>query len=521
MTRAPSPRDTDVVLFVRSLGQRIAGGTRAVLARANLLAGLGYRTTLVVTGLLDDDGAWVRSQGLLSPDVRLLVLWRDGPDAVDRARAREVAPVEVPRIADGPGVKRRRRTLDDVIHVRTLVDGTLRTIEQIDKDTEATRQLVVLREDGTRESIWTFAHGTLTAIDHLVPGGGARRRELVVDGRAVWLEAQVEGHIGTGSARLRLRDEPVEDYAGAIAHWLDTAFASAQHLVVFADGENVWQRSLRLMRHPRLRGISVLHNSHLTEPYDSTAPTKPHWKGFFADTTNVDAMVCLTERQRTDVLERYPGLPPLHVLRHAAPRPKVRGVRRDQDSVVFVGRLAPQKQLDHLLRAFALVHERVPRAHLDVYGHGMDEDSLKKLATELGLELGHDVRFHGSTSQALHAFAGARVAAMSSFHEGLPLTLTEAMSVGTPFVAYDCNYGPAEVIQDGENGFLVPRDDIGALADRLVQVLEDDRLARRLSRGARRVTSSFSPRRYRDAWRSLLEEVAGRESRSSHTVARS
>lgn len=520
MTKAPRPGDTDVVLFARSLGRRIAGGTRAVLARANLLAELGYRTTLVVTGLLDDDGAWVRSQGLLSPDVRLLLLWRDGPDAADRARAREVAPLEVPRIADGPGVQRRRRTVDGLIQVRTLVDGTLRTIEQVDEDTQETRQLVVLSEDGSRKSVWTFVHGTLVAIDHPEPHG-TRRRELVVDGRAVWLEAGVEGHVGTGSARLRLRDEPVGDYAGAIAHWLDTTFAAAQHLVVFADGENVWQRSLRLMRHPRLRGISVLHNSHLTEPYDSTAPTKPHWRDYFADTTNVDAMVCLTERQRTDLLERYPGLPPLHVLRHAAPRPKVRGVRRDQDSVVFVGRLAPQKQLDHLLRAFARVHEQVPHAHLDVYGHGADEDALKKLTTELGLELGQDVRFHGSTSQALHAFAGARVAAMSSFHEGLPLTLTEAMSVGTPFVAYDCNYGPAEVIRDGENGFLVPRDDIGALADRLVQVLEDDRLARRLSRGARRVTSSFSPRRYRDAWRGLLEDVAGRESRSSQTIARS
>ncbi|MFD2796795.1 glycosyltransferase [Promicromonospora vindobonensis] len=520
MNRAPRPGDTDVVLFVRSLGHRIAGGTRAVLARANLYAGLGYRTSLVVTGLLDDDGAWARSQGLLHPDVRLLVLWRDGPDAVDRARAGELAPIEVPRIPDGPGVRRRRRTVDDVVQVRTFVDDALRTIELLDRDTEVTRQLIVLREDGSRAAQWMFAHGALVAVDHLVPGGGGRRRELVVDGRTVWLEAEITGHVGEGDARLRLRDEPVGDYAGAIARWLDTTFASAEHLVVFADGENVWQRSLRLMRHPRLRGVSVLHNSHLAAPYTAAAPTHSGWKGFFSDTTNVDVMVCLTQRQHTDLLARYPGLP-LRVLRHAAPRPKVRGVRRDPDSVVFIGRLAPQKQLDHLLRAFVLVHERVPRAHLDVYGTGKDEASLKELTAELGLEPGVDVRFHGGTAQALHAFAGSRVAAMSSLHEGLPLTLTEAMSVGTPFVAYDCNYGPAEVIRDGENGFLVPRDDVGALADRLVQVLTDDRLARRLSRGARRVTRSFSARRYRDSWRDLLAEVAGLESSSSQTIARS
>lgn len=520
MTSSPRPGDTDVVLFVRSLDRRIAGGTRAVLARANIYAELGYRTSLVVTGLLTDDGEWARSQGLLHPEVRLLVLWRDGPDAADRARAREVEPLEVPQIAAGPGVKRRRRTVDDAVQVRTFVDGTLRTVEVLDQDSRTTRQLIVHREDGSRESLWKFADGTLIAIDHFTPDGAGRRRELVVDGRAVWLEAEVADTTGVGDARLPLRDEPVGDYAGAIARWLEATFASAQRLVVFADGENVWQRSLRLMRHPHLRGISVLHNSHLGAPYDNAAATLPHWKGFFADTTNVDVMVCLTERQRTDLLARYPGLP-LRVLRHAAPKPRVRGVRLDPDSVVFVGRLAPQKQLDHLLRAFALVNRRVPTAHLDVYGHGAEADSLKKLTTELGLELGADVRFHGATSEPLRAFAGSRVAAMSSLHEGLPLTLTEAMSVGTPFVAYDCNYGPAEVIRDGENGFLVPRDDVAALADRLVQVLEDDRLARRLSRGARRVTSSFSPRRYRDAWRDLLRDVARRESSSSHTLSRS
>ncbi len=506
MTSSPRPGDTDVVLFVRSLDHRIAGGTRAVLARANLYAGLGYRTSLVVTGLLTDDGAWARSQGLLHPDVRLLVLWRDGPDAADRARAREVAPIDVPRIAAGPGVQRRRRTVDDAVHVRSFVDGTLRTIEVLDQKTKATRQLIVQRADGSRESLWKFADGRLFAIDRLAPDGVGRRRELVVDGRAVWLEAEVSDTVGVGDARLPLRDEPVGDYAGAIARWLETTFASAQRLVVFADGENVWQRSLRLMRHPRLQGVSVLHNSHLGAPYDNKAATLPHWKGFFADTTNVDVMVCLTERQRTDLLRRYPGLP-LRVLRHAAAKPKVRGVRRDPDSVVFVGRLAPQKQLDHLLRAFALVHQRVPAAHLDVYGHGAEAGSLKELTTELGLEVGADVRFHGATAESLRAFAGSRVAAMSSLHEGLPLTLTEAMSVGTPFVAYDCNYGPAEVIRDGENGFLVPQDDVAGLADSLVRVLQDDRLARRLSRGARRVAKEFSERRYRDAWVQVMTDL--------------
>jgi glycosyltransferase involved in cell wall biosynthesis len=359
--------------------------------------------------------------------------------------------------------------------------------------------------------VWHFVDGTVVAVDE-IEGLGRWVRHYVVDGRWRWLTADPTGTEGLGSAVYAAGGRPATDFAGAIAAWLDRDLAASDRVVVFADGENAWQRTLRLMRHPGLRGVSVLHNSHLDAPYDATAPTKPHWEGFFSDVTNVTAMVCLTHRQRRDLLERYPDLP-LRVLRHAAARPRVPRVRPDPRRVVSLGRLAPQKQLDHLLRAFALVLERVPDARLDLYGDGPSHDDLVALAAEL--QIAHAIRFLGRTDRALEAFASARVAVMTSLHEGLPLTLTEAMSVGTPFVAYDCNYGPAEVLRDGENGFLVPMGDVDTVADRIVRVLEDDRLARRLGRAARRVTKEFSFRRYRSSWLGLLEEVARASSSST------
>ncbi len=510
MGRPTSGQPDDVVLFVRSLGPQVAGGTRAVLARASLYAAAGRRVTLVVTGVENDEG-WARSHDLLHPDVRVAYLWRDGPSDEDRARAAAQEPMQPPRVPDGDGVTRRRRSVEAGVRVRTFVADVLRTQEVLDPESGVPRSFVTYREDGTRSSVWHFVDGGVVAVDE-IDAPGRWVRHYVVDGRARWLTADPSGTGGLGPAVYPSGDHPDTDFAGAIAAWLDRDLVDSRRVVVFADGENAWQRTLRLMRHPGLRGVSVLHNSHLDAPYDVTAPTKPHWEGFFSDVTNVTTMVCLTHRQRRDLLERYPGLP-LHVLRHAAARPRTPRVTRDPRRVVSLGRLAPQKQLDHLLRAFALVLQRVPDARLDVYGDGPSRDELAALASEL--QLAHAVRFLGRTDRALEAFASARVAVMTSLHEGLPLTLTEAMSVGTPFVAYDCNYGPAEVLRDGENGFLVPMGDVGAVADRIVRVLQDDRLARRLGRAARRVTKEFSYRRYRSSWLELLDDAARASSSST------
>jgi len=500
-------RPDEVVMFVRTLATAVAGGTRAVLARASAYAAAGHPTTLVVTSIVPDGGAWARESGLLDPRVRVRHFWRDGPGPAEHAAAAGLAPLEPPRVPDGDGVVRRRRRTDAGERWRTTVDGVLRTQELRCPDTGALRSFVTYAADGRRESVWTWVDGRLAAVDRLDPDGG-RVRHFVVDGRLVWLTAELTGSEGTAAVAYALRDGAgdavPDDFAGALAAWLDEELAGRERVVVVADGENVWQRTLRLMRHPGVRGVSVLHNSHLAPPYGPDAPTKEHWRGYFDDLRNVHAMICLTGRQQRDLTRRYPGLP-LRVVHHAAGRPDVGGVPRDPRAVVFVGRLAPQKQLDHLLRAFALVLREVPGARLDLYGEGPLEGELRALAADLGL--GRAATFHGLTDAPLRAFAGARVAAMTSLHEGLPLTLTEGMSVGTPFVAYDCCYGPAEVVRDGENGYLVAPGDVDAFAARLVEVLQDGALARRLGRAARRVRRELGPRRYRRAWLDVLDDV--------------
>lgn len=135
----------------------------------------------------------------------------------------------------------------------------------------------------------------------------------------------------------------------------------------------------------------------------------------------------------------------------------------DQDipTVVFVGRLAPVKRLDLLLRAFALCIQAT-QARLLVVGDGPEAASAAQLAIEL--DLGSSCKFLGHCNNPLPWIRGSDLLVLCSDSEGFGLVLVEAMGCGTQVVATDCPYGPAEVLNAGEYGYLVPVGDAKALA---------------------------------------------------------
>ncbi|MDQ3812302.1 MAG: glycosyltransferase, partial [Chloroflexota bacterium] len=154
------------------------------------------------------------------------------------------------------------------------------------------------------------------------------------------------------------------------------------------------------------------------------------------------------------------------------------GVGATTPLVLFVGNLEPRKQVDVLLRAFALVRGHLSDAQLVVIGTGHSagaEDQtgrLQALAIELGL--GSVVRFEGHVSPPalLEWYAAADVFALPSSSEAQGIAALEAMACGLPVVASAVGGLPGTV-QDGRTGWLVPSGDSAALAARLLELLRD------------------------------------------------
>lgn len=165
------------------------------------------------------------------------------------------------------------------------------------------------------------------------------------------------------------------------------------------------------------------------------------------------------------------------------------GLAPSQPVVLFVGKLAPVKRPLELLDAFARVRAE-HRCSLLVVGEGELEPVLRAKAERIP-----DVTFAGflNRGEIACAYAAADILACPSLHETFALVVPEAMNFGLPVVTtatVGCN---ADLVHPGENGFVVPPDDVGALADALGALVADDVLRRRL--GARSL-ELVEPRTY-------------------------
>jgi len=157
------------------------------------------------------------------------------------------------------------------------------------------------------------------------------------------------------------------------------------------------------------------------------------------------------------------------------------GLPRDELIVSYVGKLVPRKGVDTLIEAMGLLARRDARVPLLVAaGIGEMRQSMEDRATQLGIS--SRVRFLGKIphGDVPIAIAAGNVFVLPSLSEGQPTVVCEAMACGRPVVATAVD-GTPEIVCDGETGFLVPPRDPERLADALARVLDDPRLAARMS----------------------------------------
>ncbi len=158
------------------------------------------------------------------------------------------------------------------------------------------------------------------------------------------------------------------------------------------------------------------------------------------------------------------------------------GIARGTPVVAGVGRLTSQKGFDVLIRAMALVREKMSGTRLVLVGEGGQRRSLEELARSERLT--DTVVFAGYRTDVREILSAVDVYALSSMNEGMANTLLEAMSVGAPIVATDVS-GSREAVRDGVDGLVVAPSDPSALADGILTLLRDRELSARLGASAR------------------------------------
>lgn len=224
-------------------------------------------------------------------------------------------------------------------------------------------------------------------------------------------------------------------------------------------------------------------------------------------------VVCLTRRTRNAWAASFVPSRRLLVIPNAFV-PAVHGGEERAEPVpgpyvLAAGRLSPEKGFDRLLAAWGTVRAAHPALRLVIAGEGPQRARLEALARSLGL--GESVFFPGFVPFLEDMMRTAAFFVLPSRFEGFPNVLLEAMGSGCPPVAFDCLTGPGELIRHGENGLLVPPDDVHALASAMLRMVEDETLRTRIGASARKVRRRFGRDRVMALWERAvgLETVAG------------
>lgn len=178
--------------------------------------------------------------------------------------------------------------------------------------------------------------------------------------------------------------------------------------------------------------------------------------------------------------------------------------RERRPLAVAISRLSREKALDVMVRCFAVATEQPGLGHWELEIHG-DGDQLALLEAAVRETGSPRIRLAGHTGDVHHVLADASVLLMSSWMEGLPMSILEAAAMGVPTIAFDCSPGVRSLIGD-DRGFLVTPFDEAEYTQVLASALRDpDELARR-GQAARVSVESYLPERVLALWGRALGE---------------
>lgn len=179
-----------------------------------------------------------------------------------------------------------------------------------------------------------------------------------------------------------------------------------------------------------------------------------------------------------------------------------------ENLIVAAGRLDENKNHAMLIHAFAKIASEFPNTKVIIYGEGESRSELEALCREK--ELQDRILLPGSVSDVASHIIKAKIFVLTSNTEGMPNSVMEAMAMGLPVISTDCPCGgPAMLIQNGENGVLVPVGDAYALADAMRRILTDEEFAAKLGENAIRIREDLAPWKVNKEWENYLAKIVG------------
>ena len=216
-----------------------------------------------------------------------------------------------------------------------------------------------------------------------------------------------------------------------------------------------------------------------------------------------DSVVTLTERDKEYWLKGTQHKSQITAIANPCPFPIQEYAKEGNSKIVLaVGRLTYQKGFDLLLESWLEVNRLMPDWKLKIVGEGNDRTKLTEFIEKN--KLTDSVDLVGNTDYVVQYYKQAEIFCLSSRFEGFPMVLLETLAFGLPVVSFDCDTGPAEVLED-TGSILVPQNDILLLASSLVDLMKDGKKRKIISSKSKEKTEIYQPENIISQWVDLLE----------------
>ena len=289
-----------------------------------------------------------------------------------------------------------------------------------------------------------------------------------------------------------------EDY---LKLWIERINSEGYDIVISISGANTMLLGL-IKEQIDSKCISWEHNSYDAYFSRRTSPYKSREKLFSYSARKLDKVIVLNEDYREKYKQR------LNVDSMVIPNPKSFSSKIkaniSERCIVSCGRLDKEKGFDDLIFAFDAFHKEKPDWKLKIIGGGRLENQLRKQIDRLGLS--ESILITGYTDKVAEELSRASIFVMTSRYEGFPMTITEALEMGLPVIAYGI---PAlnPLVTSGVEGLIVPPFDRKKLVDAMITLAQDVKMRNNMSKAAIEKAKTLTPEMVYEKWDELFEEL--------------
>jgi glycosyltransferase involved in cell wall biosynthesis len=276
----------------------------------------------------------------------------------------------------------------------------------------------------------------------------------------------------------------------------------------------------------KLAGVPVIIHAHLQDNWSNNLLIRTYQSllNYWTNKNCYDAIIAVSHQVKDALIAEGFDFRKFHVVHNGTPivngenldskilRSKL-GIPHDIPIVIHVGRLCKSKGQYLLLKAAANLHEQGQKAVYLIVGKDLEQNGaylhyLKDMAEEL--QINHSVYFLGYRTDIPQLLALSDLFVLPSDAEGLPLVILEAMAAAKPVIATSVG-GVAEIVIHQETGLLIPPEDVSALADAILWMIENPESAGLMgSKGLEIVQASFSVEKMQQEVFSIYEQVLER-----------